>query len=334
MNRNTIKKEKVSFFEKNILDFWKKSGRHELPWRVPRGKALSGRKDISAYEVWVSEIMLQQTQVSRVIGYYERFLKKFPTVEKLAKANWSEFLPYYEGLGYYSRGRNMLKTAKLVVGQHGGVFPKSKEELMRLPGIGEYTASAILSFAYGSTHLAWDTNLKRVVGRFFYGSKQEVIDKEALEKKFKSPAKKMNAALMDFGSSICTARPKCSNCPLAKQCAYFKTQGRKEKGALFVPARFPTQEAQVYLFLHENHRQYYSDNSKRFAPFILPATYNTRAAIKEYFLKKYGLRLAVRPPHAKLWKDGIPILLVRAQILLGTPTFTIFPSSAVKEYTP
>ncbi len=319
-----IMKAKVQFFETTIADFFRKAGRSHLPWRRP---------GITAYEVWVSEIMLQQTQVSRVIGYYERFLEKFPTIEFLAKATWEEFLPYYEGLGYYARGRNMLKTAQMVVKEHGGVFPKRKEKLLTLPGIGDYTASAILSFAYGKNTVAWDTNLKRVVGRFFYGSKKAEIDTEILEKQFTLSAKKLNAALMDFGSSICVARPKCANCPLQKKCVYFQTGGKQEIVAVKEKLTFAMQDAQVVLFLHENHRHYYSAHPKKFVPFVLSPAYNTRTAIKAFFLEKYGLRVAVRPPHKKWFFQGVPTLLVNAQILSGEPSFALFPKPAVAEYT-
>ena len=111
-----IREKRVEYFETQITDFFEKAGREHLPWR---------KKGVTAYEIWVSEVMLQQTQVSRVIGYYDRFLKRFPTVEVLAKASWEEFLPYYQGLGYYARGRNMLLTARAVVKEYGGIFPVS-----------------------------------------------------------------------------------------------------------------------------------------------------------------------------------------------------------------
>src|SRR3990167_9371691 len=170
----SIRKESITFFEKMLLDFYQKAGREHLPWRTlrkasPRGAGKAGK--ITAYEVWVAEVMLQQTQVSRVISYYKRFLKRFPTVQKLARVSWEKFLPCYQGLGYYTRGRNMLKTAKEIVNKYHGKFPRDKKLLEDLPGIGPYTAAAIMSFAYGDNHLAWDTNLKRVIGRFFFGTK-------------------------------------------------------------------------------------------------------------------------------------------------------------------
>ena len=114
-----IRKEKLQFFEATLSDFFTKAGREHLPWR---------KKSITAYEVWVSEIMLQQTQVSRVVEYYTRFLMRFPTVESLAQVEWEVFLPYYQGLGYYARGRNMIKTAQAVVSQYSGVFPRDSKQ--------------------------------------------------------------------------------------------------------------------------------------------------------------------------------------------------------------
>ena len=246
-----ISSEKLRFFESTLLDFFEKAGREHLPWR---------REGISAYEVWVSEIMLQQTQVSRVISYYEKFLECFPTVESLARASWEEFLPYYAGLGYYARGRNMLRTARMVVDEFGGEFPNDITALQKLPGVGTYTASAIASFAHGEEYLAWDTNLRRVVGRFFFGtksvgdwhsesanSKSGNLEAKRLKKRtvlsrgntewqhmnrigreFSLSAKVLNAALMDFGSAMCVGKPKCAACPLQKQCRYYREHGSRE----------------------------------------------------------------------------------------------------------
>ncbi len=322
----SIRTERIIFFRGVLLDFLKKSGRHELPWR---------KKNITAYEVWVSEIMLQQTQVSRVIGYYERFLRRFPTIERLAQATWEEFLPYYEGLGYYARGRNMLRTAEAVMRDYQGKFSTDIAELEKLPGIGPYTARAIASFASGAPYLAWDTNLKRVMGRFFFGAKGCIgeSEMELLNTKLGKDARALNAALMDFGSALCTARPKCANCPLQARCQYFREQGKQE-----VHHRMGREEAQgraerALVFLHANHRQYFSSGKRQYRPFLLPRGYTTRAAIKEYFTKQYGLTLAVRPPHGVATRQGEPLLLVHAQILLGEHTFSTFPKSAVVEYT-
>jgi A/G-specific adenine glycosylase len=329
----SITKPQLRFFDRKVMDFYHKAGREHLLWR---------KEGITAYEVWVSEIMLQQTQVSRVIEYYEKFLKRFPTVEDLAKATWEEFLPYYAGLGYYRRGRNMLETAKQVVGEHRGEFPRDKKQLMKLPGVGEYTASAILSFAYGDNHLAWDTNLYRVIGRFFFGKKDALKKNHAFEKqtppleffeqRFQSSKRDLNAALMDFGSVICISKPKCNICPLVKQCCYFQEGGRQELGVKRAQGGFPIKEAQVYVWLHENHKTYYSSRKDCFEPFVLPPEYNSREGIKAYFREHYGLELSVRPPHQKVYLDDIPTLLVNAQILLGEPRFVVFTQSDAKAF--
>lgn len=293
---------------------------------------------MTAYEVWVSEIMLQQTQVVRVIGYYTKFLKRFPDVQSLAEATWEEFLPYYEGLGYYNRGRNMLKAARMVVDEYGGKFPRDRKFLEKIPGIGPYTAAAIMSFAYGDNHLAWDTNLHRVIGRFFHGSKQLVADESFWEDKFVMSKKEMNAALMDFGSALCVARPKCEACSLKAKCTYYKEKGVSESQAIRKSkiknqkSKINWAEAEVYVFLHENHKKYFSPDKKSFKPFVLPKGYNTRSGIKKYFLDTYGLTLAVRPPHEKTFINGKPAILVNAQILLGKSEFAVFPKKSVTEY--
>ncbi len=319
-----IQKQKVTFFEEKLADYFAKAGRDFLPWR---------KRDITPYEVWVSEIMLQQTQVSRVVEYYTRFLKKFPTVQKLAKASWEDFLPYYDGLGYYARGRNMLLAAQKIATEYKGAFPRNKEELQKIPGIGPYTASAIMSFAYGDKHLAWDTNLKRVVGRFFYGSKKAAIDEEWFERVFTTKRRELNASLMDFGSSLCAGRPKCKTCPLASKCVYFKEDGvqevqSKKDAKLFLDS----QAEQVLVILHEKHQKYFSSNRNQYQPFVLPEGYVIRSAIKDWFMKNYGLALAVRPPHGRVMQSDRKTLLVNAQILNGKHDLAVFPKEALKGY--
>lgn len=327
MSIRSIRQEKINFFEKTLADFFQKAGREYLPWR---------KSTVTAYEVWVSEIMLQQTQVSRVITYYTRFLKRFPTVQALAKASWEDFLPYYEGLGYYSRGRNMIKAAEVVMEDYNGIFPRDKKLLETLPGVGPYTASAIMSFAYGENHLAWDTNLKRIIGRFFYGGKHLVANEEYWEDKFQFPKREMNAALMDFGSALCVARPKCEACVLKSQCEYYREKGKQElvqkKTHSKKSRAISDSDIIVYLFLHERHQKYFSSIKKSFKPFILPIGCTTRALIKKHFLEQYGLTLSVRPPHKNLIISGRPVALVNAQILLGQPTFTTFSKKAMEEY--
>lgn len=335
MNKS-IPESKIRFFESVLSDFFLKAGRDHLPWR---------REGISAYEVWVSEVMLQQTQVPRVISYYEKFLKHFPTVEDLARASWEEFLPYYAGLGYYVRGRNMLRTAKMVVETYDGEFPNDINALQKLPGIGAYTACAIASFAYGADEIAWDTNVRRVIGRFFSGTKNFQFPltsgRMRIEEQFSLPAKMLNAALMDFGSAICTGKPKCAACPLAAKCRYFKEKGEEEnkqqaidsgkqrkresgkKNQKFSIKRSDVdwKTAKVTVFLHENHKKYFSSGKTSYRPFVLDAGHSTRAGIKAWFRERYGLEVSVRPPHAKRVIGKVPMIFVNAQILSGEHAF-------------
>jgi len=311
---------KIKLFEKQILKFYKCKGRKHLPWRS---------KNITPYKVWVSEIMLQQTQVDRVIDFYKRFIKRFPTVTALAEVSWEEFLLYYQGLGYYNRGRNMLKTAKVVKNKYRGTYPRTKEGLMQLPGIGEYTASAILSFSHNHNHLAWDTNFQRVFGRFFYGSKEGEIKKERFEKAIKANKRDFNGAIMDFGSLVCVKQPKCHECSLVSKCLYFKEQGKQEYTVKIKKNSFPTKDAGVHVFLHKDHKEYYSKNKKTYAPFKLSQEHNSRDMIKKYFLEKYNLHVSVRPPYKKLYVEDKPVMYVHAQILSGKHHFNIFTKQEV-----
>ena len=317
----SIRKDTIDFFEQTVADFFHKAGREHLPWR---------KKSITAYEVWVSEIMLQQTQVSRVIAYYTRFLERFPTLEVLAQSTWEEFLPYYEGLGYYARGRNMLKAAALIVEKYQGIFPQDRKTLENIPGIGPYTAAAILSFAYGQQTIAWDTNLRRVIGRFFFGSKR-VADVYGLEDRLTLAAPELNAALMDLGSSLCTGRPKCGACPLAARCQYRREKGMSEsieKEAMISSVDWSS--AKTYIVLHEGHREYLSSRSDRYQPFILPKGYaSSRSGIKDWFFSRFGLSVAVRPP-----KKDMPrgVILVNVQILSGTADFSRHPRQSLADF--
>jgi A/G-specific adenine glycosylase len=199
--------------QKALLSWYDKNGRHELPWR--------NTDDI--YCVYLSEIMLQQTQVNRVREeYYPQFLEKFPTLKALANAKEEEVLAAWSGLGYYSRARNLHKTAKLC----SDGLPQTRKELLKLPGIGSYTASAVCSFGYHQAEPVVDTNIARVIKRFYAfvnAAPKEVELHAAKLLNFKNP-RSHNLALMDLGSMICLPKePKCSLCPLQTQC-----QGKDE----------------------------------------------------------------------------------------------------------
>lgn len=158
---------------------------------------------------------------------------------------------------------------------------------------------------------------------------------EFFERVFTASRREFNAALMDFGSAVCTARPKCGNCPLAARCAYFKESGRGEAKGNERKAdahRTAWRDAQVLLWLHENHRRYYSSRKTVFRPFRIPSAYNTRAGIKQWFRDRFGLELSVRPPHGRLLVGERPTLLINAQILKGASDFSVFAPQVVREY--
>jgi len=194
--------------QKNLLVWYEKQGRHALPWR--------NTDDV--YHIYLSEIMLQQTQVERVKEeYYPQFLAKFPTLKVLAQADQDEVLSAWSGLGYYSRARNLHKTAQSV----SDTLPSSEAELLKLPGIGRYTASAICSFAYNQNVAVVDTNIARVLKRFFAllePSEKELWGRAKVFVNEKEP-RHHNLALMDLGSMVCLPKnPKCSECPFEGEC--------------------------------------------------------------------------------------------------------------------
>ena len=144
-------------FSREILSWFEIHGRHDLPWQ----------RELTPYRVWVSEIMLQQTQVATVVPYYERFMGRFPSVEVLAAASIDDVLHHWSGLGYYARARNLHRAARIVLEQHDGVFPTTLENLIELPGIGRSTAGAVLALSDGQRHPILDGNVKRVLCRYF-----------------------------------------------------------------------------------------------------------------------------------------------------------------------
>lgn len=195
---------------------WFDAHRRNLPWR----------RTSDPYRIWVSEIMLQQTQVDRVIGYYERFVAAFPTVEALAEAPVDDVLRLWEGLGYYSRARNLHAAARVIVEEHGGEFPRSPEAIRALPGIGEYTAGALLSIAFDIPAPAVDANVIRVLARLF--AVEGEVSKGAGRRRIRQLAAEVvpderpgdfNQALMELGALLCIpGRPGCLICPLNEVC--------------------------------------------------------------------------------------------------------------------
>ena len=205
-------------FQNAILSWSQIHGRKNLPWQT----------NINAYSVWISEIMLQQTQVQTVIPYFKKFMARFPTISALATADINDVLHYWTGLGYYARARNMHKTAQLVSNKFSGELPSMIEDLINLPGIGRSTAGAIRSIAFKKPAAILDGNVKRVLAR--YGGIKGWPGHSATSKELWGLAEAMSPssqtdlytqAMMDLGATVCTKNPDCKNCPVKSGCAAF-----------------------------------------------------------------------------------------------------------------
>ena len=200
-------KHQSRVFIRKLLAWYRRNAR-KLPWRGTR----------NPYAILVSEFMLQQTQVSRVLEYYPRFLKRFPTIEKLARSRPKAVREVWEGMGYYARARNLHTLAQEVVRDHDGELPDTPEALRTLPGVGPYTAGAVACFAYEKPVPAVDTNVKRVLTRVFAPRDVWAFAATLTPKKGKT-AWAFNQAVMELGALVCTARkPKCPVCPVRREC--------------------------------------------------------------------------------------------------------------------
>ncbi len=235
-------------FSKTILEWYKENGRN-LPWR----------ETSDPYRIWLSEVILQQTRVEQGYAYYLRFLERFPSVEELADAEEDEVMQLWQGLGYYSRARNFHAAAKMI--KQWGAFPEDYVMIRKLPGVGDYTAAAIASFAFGKAYATVDVNVYRVLSRYF--ALEEAIDTPKGKRMFAELADELlakdapaayNSALMDFGALQCTPKnPLCPTCPLADSCVAFS------EGTV---ADFPRKSKKlerriryfVYLYLHSEAR--------------------------------------------------------------------------------
>lgn len=223
-------------FQRTVLAWYDEHGRKDLPWQ----------KKINPYRVWISEIMLQQTQVSTVIPYFERFMQRFPDVVTLAAAPSDEVLHHWTGLGYYARARNLHKASKQVVAEFSGKFPKDIESLMSLPGIGRSTAGAIASISMQLRAPILDGNVKRVLSRFYAISGwpgeravEQQLWRVAEELTPNDRLRDYTQVMMDLGATLCTrSKPRCGECPLQKQCVarsnatQSEYPGRKPKKAI------------------------------------------------------------------------------------------------------
>jgi A/G-specific adenine glycosylase len=236
-------------FSEHLLQWFDQYGRHDLPWQHPR----------SPYRVWLSEIMLQQTQVKTVIPYFEKFLQAFPTLPQLADAHLDEVIRLWAGLGYYTRAKNLHRTAKHCVELHNGQLPNSFDALIALPGIGRSTAGAILSQAYGQAFAIVDGNVRRTLARV-YGLEGwpglPAVDKQcwALAEKNlpKTRLADYTQAIMDFGATLCTrSKPNCQQCPLQNDCYAFKHARVGELPAKKPSKAIPLRETHMLIFVSD-----------------------------------------------------------------------------------
>jgi A/G-specific adenine glycosylase len=223
-SNNGLTQELKRIFVEKLMKWNKESNAREMPWK--------GEKN--PYKIWVSEIILQQTRVEQGLKYYEKFIKAFPTVEALAGAPQDQVFKLWEGLGYYSRCRNLIEAAKFIEAYENGVFPKDYHSILKLKGVGQYTASAIASFAYNLPHAVLDGNVFRVLSRVF--DIEIAIDSTEGRKYFtelaqdilpKHKAREYNQAIMDFGAVICKPFPECKACYLNTYCKAY-LQGKQD----------------------------------------------------------------------------------------------------------
>ncbi len=255
----------MSNFASRLIRWQHQHGRHDLPWQAA-----------DAYRVWLSEIMLQQTQVATVIPYYQRFIASFPTIGALAAASEEQVLTHWSGLGYYARGRNLHRTARLIVEQHGGEFPRQYAQMLELPGIGRSTAAAICALAYHEHRAILDGNVKRVLARYCgiegWAGEKKVEDKlwqqaEAMLPESPRPSGERarerggfdndiaiyTQALMDMGATICTrGKPKCTVCPVQHDCAALLTGRITELPSPRPRKAVPERHATFLLLIHGN----------------------------------------------------------------------------------
>ena len=226
----------ASAFTRRLLD-WYRSNKRSLPWR----------DHPDPYAVWVSEIMLQQTRVEAVIPYFKRWLEYFPTIEKLAQASEQSVLNAWEGLGYYARARNLRKAAQEVMSQHGGQLPGTVKALRGLPGIGQYTAGAIASMAFGLDEAALDGNIRRVLARVFNVGElatsptgQRTLWALAEKHLLRGQAGDYNQAMMDLGATVCLpANPACPTCPVRAVCEARRLRIQSQRPVLAAKAKVP-----------------------------------------------------------------------------------------------
>ncbi len=241
-------------FSNQLLTWFDSYGRHDLPWQQEAHVSHTG-----SYHVWLSEIMLQQTQIVTVIPYYNRFIARFPSIKLLANADIDDVLSHWAGLGYYARARNLHRAAKIICDNFDGVLPADKEKLLTLPGIGRSTAGAVMALAFKKRHAILDGNVKRVLCRFYAikGWSGEPAVEKALWRRAENLTPKRNVArytqaIMDLGATVCTrSKPHCDICPVAKTCLA-NAQKSQHKYPASKPKKTIPLRKSVFLLLENN----------------------------------------------------------------------------------
>jgi A/G-specific adenine glycosylase len=239
----------TSNFAQCLIAWQRRHGRHDLPWQ-----------GADAYPVWLSEIMLQQTQVATVIPYYQRFIAAFPTIAELAAATEEQVLAHWSGLGYYARGRNLHAAAQLIVKKHYGEFPRQYEQILELPGIGRSTAAAICALAFHERHAILDGNVKRVLARYCgiagWAGDKKVETQFWQQAEALLPQRDIAAyiqAQMDLGATLCTrSKPKCAECPVRSDCVALQSGRVSELPTPRKRKAVPERHTTFLLLMHGN----------------------------------------------------------------------------------
>ena len=230
LQKKTSLNKRYQLFSQQVVQWYLEHGRHDLPWR----------RKVTPYRIWISEIMLQQTQVKTVIPYFKNFIKKFPSQKSLSEASEDQVLAAWSGLGFYRRARNIFATKEIIKKNYGNRFPNEFKKIIELPGIGKSTAGAIMSLAYLDPHPILDGNVKRVISRLLKKElgllKEAELWKLSQEMVSKDDCFSYTQGIMDLGATICTpSNPSCSNCPVSSQClSAFKVRSVKKNKAVRV----------------------------------------------------------------------------------------------------
>ena len=230
LQKKTSLNKRYQLFSQQVVQWYLEHGRHDLPWR----------RKVTPYRIWISEIMLQQTQVKTVIPYFKNFIKKFPSQKSLSEASEDQVLAAWAGLGFYRRARNIFATKEIIKKNYGNRFPNEFKKIIELPGIGKSSAGAIMSLAYLDPHPILDGNVKRVISRLLKKElellKEAELWKLSQEMVSKDDCFSYTQGIMDLGATICTpSNPSCSKCPVSSQClSAFKVRSVKKNKAVRV----------------------------------------------------------------------------------------------------